>query len=421
MQFHKKILPSGIRLITVPIKDSNTVTALILTETGSKYENENQMGMSHFLEHMCFKGTKKRPTAMDISRELDSLGSQSNAFTSHEYTGYYARAQYKALDQIFDVVSDMYLNPTLSADELEKEKNVIVEELNMYEDMPHRNVHDIFMELLYGDQPAGRNIAGTIQSVRSTTAEAMKAYHGRYSAPATVVVISGAFDQNHVEELVGKTFANIPQTAVVPKVKVIESQDKPGLKLKYRKTDQAHLILGLRTFDLFDPRNSTLEVLSQILGGGMSSRLFQSMREERGLGYYVRAGKDTYTDHGYMAVSAGVTTSRVAEAIEVIIAELKKFKDVLVSEEELNRVKQHIIGNMYLELEGSEELASFYGGQEIVRKPILTPAEIEAKIKAVTAADIQKLAQEFFVTKNLNLAIISQHENPEEFEKLLVL
>lgn len=419
MKFNKKVLPSGIRLIAVPLADSNTVTVLILTEIGSKYEKENESGISHFLEHMCFKGTLKRPKAMDITRELDGLGAQYNAFTSHEYTGYYAKSQAQELPKIFDVVSDIYLNSTIPAEEVERERKVIIEEINMYEDLPQRNVHDVFMELLYGNQPAGRSIVGSIKTVSAITPEALKEYSRRYVGENTVVVVSGKFEESQVDELMIKHFSSVLAVPCAKKEAVVEKQDGAKISLKYRKTDQAHIVVGVRTFDIYDKRNITLNVLTSILGGGMSSRLFQVMREERGLGYYVRAGKDGYTDHGYVAVSAGVAIDRVHEAIEVIMSEFRKIKDTLVTSEELERVKKYIVGNMYLELEGSDELASFYGEKEVLRKPLITPAEIEEQVKSVTAEDIKKLAEEIFITKNLNMAMISSHEKSDEFKKLL--
>ena len=391
-----------------------------MTDTGSKSETKEQSGLSHLLEHMCFKGTTKRPTAADISRYLDGLGAEYNAFTSHEYTGYYARAQAQKLPDILDVVADIYTNPALPATELEQEKKVIIEEINMYEDMPNHHVGDLFMELMYGDQPAGRNIAGTADSVRAITPEQLKAYHREhYTAAASTVVVAGKFHEATIVAAVEQAFSQLPQTTAPAKVAVTESQNAPAIKSLFRQTDQAHLILGVRTFSTFDPRNRALGLLAQILGGGMSSRLFQEMREKRGLGYYVHASKDSFADHGTLSVSAGVSKDRVTEALEVIIAEFKRLKTELVDATELERTKEYVIGHLYLGLEGSQELANLFGGQEVMHKPLQTPEQIEQEIRAITAQQIQKIAQDIFITEHLNLALIGPFKESAEFARTL--
>ncbi len=422
MQFNRHELPNGLRVITIPMIDNPTVTVLVLAEAGSKYETKEVSGISHFLEHMCFKGTEKRPKAIDISRELDSIGSQYNAFTSHEYTGYYARAQARQLPEILDVISDIYLGSTLPIAEIEKEKGVVIEEINMYEDMPHKNVHDLYLELLYGDQPAGWNIAGTRESVTALTREKMSAYRSEhYVGAGTVIVVSGAIDETKVLADITQKFSNISTGAKQGKSVVKEFQSAPQIKVKYRATDQTHVVLGFRTFDTYDPRNPALEVLANILGGGMSSRLFQTLREERGLGYYVSAHRDSYTDHGNLTISAGVAVSKIEEALKVIMDECKLLKEKGVTAEELAHVKEYITGNMFLELESSEDLAHFYGIQEILKKPILNANDIEKKIRAVTVEDIAAVAAQIFDSAKLNLAIVGPYKDGSAFEKLLII
>lgn len=420
MQYHKKTLANGIRVITVPMKDNPTVTVLVLVGTGSKYETKKENGISHFLEHMCFKGTEKRPNARAISGELDALGSQYNAFTGQEYTGYYAKSDSKHFKQIFDVVSDVYLHSTFPEKEIEKEKGVIVEEINMYEDMPHRHVHDLFMGLLYGDQPAGWNIAGTRDNVRAFTREDFVRYHAAHYVPeATVVIVAGKVNEEEVLTEVDRVFGQKDSKKKEAKLAVAESQSKPELLLEYKATDQTHLVLGVRTFDIYDKRNTILTVLAAILGGGMSSRLFIKLREEMGSAYYVRAENDAYTDHGVFTVSAGVTNSRVTEVMEGILAECSRLKTDLVEDEELTKVKEYLSGTMKLELESSDAWASFYGGQEVLNRPVQSPEQIEQDLRAVTKEEVREMAKMLFTNERLNAALIGPFRSETHFLEAL--
>lgn len=420
MTYTKTKLKNGLRVITVPMKDNPTVTVLVLVETGSKYETKSKNGISHFLEHMCFKGTEKRPTAHSISAELDGLGSQYNAFTGTEYTGYYAKSDAKHFKQVFDIVSDIYLNSTFPEAEMEKEKGVIVEEINMYEDMPHRHVQDLFTTLLYGDQSAGWNIAGTRENVRAMTREDFVSYKKAHYVPkATTVIVAGKVKEKDVEKEIERVFGSLKSAPKADKLPVKEKQTKAAALVQYKKTDQTHLVLGVRAFDAYDKRLPAMSVLSTILGGGMSSRLFIRLREELGVCYYVRAGQDTSTDHGFFEISAGVTNDRTEEVIREILRECARMKNEPVSPEELAKAKEYMVGNMKLELEASDAWANFFGGQEVMRKKIQTPEDIEKKIRAVTAKQVQDLAKEIFVNSHLNLALIGPYEDSAKFLPLL--
>ncbi len=420
MQYTKTKLKNGLRVITVPMQDNPTVTVLVLVETGSKYETKRKNGISHFLEHMCFKGTEKRPTAHAISAELDGLGSQYNAFTGQEYTGYYAKSDSKHFKQIFDVVSDIYLNSTFPEAEMEKEKGVIVEEINMYEDMPHRHVQDLFTELLYGDQPAGWNIAGTRENVRAMTRSDFVEYKQAHYVPkATTVIVSGHVKEKAVLAEAERVFGHIKSAPKSDKKPTKDTQSKPAVRIQHKKTDQTHLVLGVRSFEVYDKRNSAVAVLATILGGGMSSRLFIKLREELGVAYYVRASNDASTDHGAFQISAGVSNDRVQEVVGEMLAECAKFTRDLVPKAELEKAKEYLVGNMKLELESSDAWANFYGGQEVLRKKIEGPDDVERRIRRVTAKDIQAVAQEIFTDKHLNLALIGPFEDTEVFLKTL--
>ncbi len=420
MHFTKKVLKNGLRVITIPMKDNPTATVLVLVEAGSKYEDKKVNGISHFLEHMCFKGTIRRPKAIDISKELDSLGSQYNAFTAQEFTGYYAKSDAKHFSKIFDIVSDIYLNSTFPDAELQKEKGVIIEEINMYEDMPQRHVQDLMMKLLYGDNPAGWNIAGEEKNILKMKRDDFITYKKAHYLPeATVLIVAGAITEKEVMNEVNKIFRTMKRGRKVGKVKVKERQKKPQVLINFKKTDQTHFVLGVRSLNLFSRKNTVLLVLGGVLGGGMSSRIFQKLREEMGVGYYVRAYNDAYTDHGFFQISAGVDNKRIKEVIRAVLDECNKLKNEKVNEEELQKVKEYLIGNMKLSLESSDDIANFFGGQELLKREIKSAEEKMEKIRKITAKEIQNLANNIFKNNKLNLAIIGPFKEKEKFIKIL--
>ena len=420
MNYTKKKLKNGMKIITIPMKENPTTTVLVLVETGSKYENKNNNGISHFLEHMCFKGTSRRPSAFDITKELDGIGAQYNAFTGQEYTGYYAKSDYKNVDTILDVVSDMYLNPIFPEKEIEKEKGVIIEEINMYQDLPQRMVWDEFHKLLYGDTPAGWNIAGTKENVQKIKRTDFIDYRSKhYVASATTVIVAGKINEKDVFKKVSKAFKDIGKWKKDDKEKVMECQKTPQVSLYYKDTDQTHLILGVRSFNTYNKYNPIMMVLDAVLSGGMSSRLFQKLRDEMGICYYVGAENNEYTDHGFFSVFAGVDSKRIKEAITVILSEMNKIKNNLVKQEELNKAKQYLIGNLNLGLESSNSLALYYGMQEVLKKEIKKPEDVIKEIKAVTAEEIKFVVERIFKDEGLNLAIVGKFKDDKEFKEIL--
>lgn len=422
MNFTHKKLTNGLTLMTVPMKDNLSVTVLVMVRTGSKYETKENNGLSHFLEHMMFKGTTKRPKPSDIAIELDSIGSQSNAFTGHEFTGYFAKAEPKHLSTIIDVVSDIYLNSVFAQTEIDKEKGVIVGEINMYEDLPQHVAHKIFMETLYGDQPAGWDILGPKKNILKINRDDFQKYwKDHYVASATTVIVSGNFDEKTIEQDIEKAFVGTSTESKHDKVPVVEIQTKPNLTIKQKETDQTHMVLGVRAFNASDPRLMQLKVLSVVLGGGMSSRLFQKLREEMGVGYYVRSGVDEFTDHGYLAVSTGIDTTRIVEVVKVILEEFKKLTTDLVPQDELQKSKDFMIGNMFLGLESSDSLAEYYVVQDMLGEEIITPTQVAEKIRNVTAEEIQLVAQEIFTNEKLNMAAVGNITNAEEIKNTFSL
>ena len=422
MHFHKTIFPNGLRLITIPMKNHPTVTVTVLVEAGSKYETKPISGISHFLEHMCFKGTLLRPKPIDIVKELDSIGAQYNAFTAQEFAGYLAKADKRHFRTILDVVSDIYLNSSLPPAEIEKEKGVIVEEIKMYQDLPPRHVGDVLLSLLYGDQPAGWDVAGNEQTVRAVSREKLAKYRSAHYVPcATVVVVAGDVSLSEARVATSAAFAHTKKEMKTGKKAVIEKQKAPKIKIEYKKTDQVHLALGIRTVAVGHADLDALKVMTCVLSGGMSSRLFQKMRDELGICYYVNGSQNSFTDHGFLDVSAGVPLARFSEALAAILAELRRLKEEPVSANELKRVKNYLSGTLLLSLETSDSVADFYGAQEILHRPLRTPEEVLRRIGTVTGDDITRVARKYLTNARLNLASIGPQKDTKELKKLLHL
>ncbi|MDB5266855.1 MAG: peptidase protein [Parcubacteria group bacterium] len=410
------------RVMVVPLKDTNTATVLALVEAGSKYETKDKNGISHFLEHMCFKGTTKRPTSLLINAELDGLGAQHNAFTSEEFTGYYAKAEASKLSQIVDVISDMYLDPIFPEADMQKEKGVIIQEISMKEDNPQRLIHSVFKNLVYGDQPAGWTILGPKKNIQKMKREDFVEYRKKhYVAKATTVVVAGKVEASKAFNMIEKAFKNISTDKKHQKLKARDEQKTPRILIKKKDTDQTHLILGFRTFDTYDKRNETLSVMNGVLSGGMSSRLFHKLRDEMGACYYVYSYVDDQTDHGHLAIGTGIEDKRLIEVVGVLLSQCKKLAEELVSPEELRKVKDHMIGGLYLGLETSDALAEFYGFQEVIKRKLKTPEEMKADIEKVKAEDIRKLAREIFKDAGLNLALIGRAKEAQKLKKILTL
>lgn len=420
--FKKTTLKNGLRIITVPQKNTRAVTILVLVGTGSKYEKKEINGISHFLEHMYFKGTKKRPSSLAIAETLDKVGGIYNAFTGEEYTGYFAKVSILHFELALDWASDIFLNSTLPEKEVEKEKGVIIEEINMRYDHPIEYVHILWMKLLYGDQPAGWDIAGTKESVSGINRESLIDYmNSQYVASNTIISIAGNIEEEFALRKARKYFSKIKKTEPKGKPGVKEQQDRPNLLLETRKTDQTHLFLGVRAFNLFHPQRYSQELTAIILGGMMSSRLFEEIRSKLGIAYYVSTGSEVNSDTGFFSTQAGFDNKQVERGISTILKEYKKISQKKVPATELKKAKDYLKGKTTLLLESSDARASFYAGQELLEKEILTPEEIFAKIDKVSSEDILKLSKEIFKPEKLNLALIGPFENKRQLRKLLIL
>lgn len=423
MNYKRTILPNGLRVITVPMPSFESATVLVMVGAGSRYETKQNNGISHFLEHMAFKGTQKRPSAIEISGLIDGIGGEFNAFTGKETTGYYVKSQSTHVELVIDLLSDMLQHSLLDPVEIDKEKGVIIEEINMYEDTPARKLGDIYEQLLYGDTPMGWDIAGTKDVIRSITREDFQKYMGSlYSPDNMTVVLAGGIDTEATEKLVEKYFGSMSRFETIKAEKVVESQTKPAFLLKKKTTEQVHFGVGVRTIALDHPDRYLLDVLASIMGGGMSSRLFHEIRERRGLAYYVRAHSDNAVDSGTLVATAGVDPNRAEEAVKVMLEELDKIrKPGNITDEELKKAKEYMKGHFVLDLEDSRSVAAHFAQEEILEKHVDTPEEVIAKIDAVHLDQVQGVATKYLVNETLNMAIIGNFESGEKFENLLHL
>ncbi|MBU1178407.1 insulinase family protein [Patescibacteria group bacterium] len=418
--FTKHKLSTGLRVITAPMKNTKTVTLLIVFGVGSKYENTHNAGVSHFLEHMFFKGTKKRPNPKIITEYLEEIGGEYNAFTSKEYTGFYAKVASQHTKRAFDMISDILLHSKFAATDIGREKGVILEEMRMYQDTPMSYVGDVFEECMYGDQPAGRSIIGSEKTIKGMKRQDFIDYYQQhYTVSNTVVCVAGNINEDRALDLVGQYFKDIPKKTMGRRQRVKESQRQPACSLHQKDTDQAHVVLGFRAYDIFDSRKYPLGLLSVILGGGMSSRLFMSVREKLGLAYYIGCDNQTYTDSGYLGVHAGLDKSKIAKALQVILAEFAKVRDKGISQKELKKAKEYIKGKTLMGLETSDNYASWLTMQEVLMRKTQTIAEKFAKIEKVTATDIQRVAKQVITSSKLNLAVIGPYKEEDKFKKLL--
>lgn len=415
----KKTLSNGLRVITAPIKGTKTVTVLVLVGTGSKYESKKLNGISHFLEHLFFKGTTKRPTTKALTEELDRVGASYNAFTGKEYTGYWVKVDSSHTKLALDIVSDMLINSKFEADEIEREKGVVIEEMMMYHDNPMQFVPELFEDLLYGDQPAGWDILGTTATIRAMKRGDIVGYkNDHYSGKNVVVCVAGNMKGN-TGDLVEKYFKSLDSGEHKGKSAVKESQSKPGTLVRFKKTDQAHIMLGVRTYDRSHKDQVVLKILSVILGGNMSSRLMISIREKLGIAYYISASAEKYTDSGYLAAHAGITASKLEVAVKQIINEFAKIRDEKVDAKELKKAKEFIKGKTLISYEASDAVASFYAERAVLDGKTTEVSKLFKEIDAVTAADVQRVAKDIFTNDKLNLAIIGPYKSANEFKKLL--
>jgi predicted Zn-dependent peptidase len=420
--FERQTLPNGLRLLTAPIDHAQSVSCFIMLAAGSRYETPDTNGIAHFAEHMFFKGTERRPTARDIGTEIDGIGGEFNAFTGKEYTGYYVRCAGENRSLALDVLVDMLRHSKFDPDEIEREKGVIVEEMNMYFDTPRDYISGVYDSLLYGDQPLGWDIIGRKETVRAATRETFLDYAGHwYRSPRMVVGVAGQVGEGleaEIERLLGDVESG---KTGEPQPARVQENGAARVKIHTKTSDQAHLCLGVPSYPLVHPDRYSLQLLSTVLGTGMSSRLFTEVRERRGLAYYVYAANHSYTDTGSLYSQAGVDIERIDEAITTIVAELRKIADEAVPADELEKARNVAKGRFVLQIESPHGLIVFGLRREVLEGAATEPEEVLAGLDAVTAEDVQRVAQDVIGGHGLNLAVIGPFEQTEQerFEQLL--
>jgi predicted Zn-dependent peptidase len=415
--FERFQLGNGLRVLTAPMPHAQSVSCFLMLAAGSRYETPETNGIAHFAEHMFFKGTERRPTARDVAGEIDSIGGEFNAFTGKEYTGYYVRCAAATRDTALDVLVDMLRNSRFDPTEIEREKGVIIEEMNMYYDTPRDFIGGVYESLLYGDQPLGWDIIGRKETVRGATRETFLDYTDTWYRPNRMVVgvggQVGADVQEKLEALLGDME---PGNAGHPEP--VRENGAGRVKVHTKQSDQAHVVLGVRSRPLVDPDRYVLQLLATVLGGGMSSRLFTEVRERRGLAYYVYGMNHAYTDAGSLYAQSGVDIKRIDEAVSTIVEQFRLLADEPVPADELEKARNFAKGRFVLQLESPHGTIMFGLRREVLEGRADEPADVLAALDAVTAEDLQRVAREI-VDSGFHLAVIGPFDDPARFEQLV--
>ena len=416
--FERHTLSNGLRVLTAPQPHAQSVSCVVMLAAGSRYETAETNGIAHFAEHMFFKGTDRRPTARDIAGEVDGIGGEFNAFTGKEYTGYYVRCAAATRDTALDVLVDMLRNSSFDPDEIEREKGVIAEEMNMYFDTPRDFIGGAYENLLYGDQPLGWDIIGRKETVRGATRQTFLDYVDTWYRPERMVVgVGGQVGEGllpRLEELLGDLEPR-PTGSPAP---VELSANGSRVKVHTKASDQAHLVLGVRSRPLVDPDRYVLQLLATVLGGGMSSRLFTEVRERRGLAYYVFGTNHSYTDAGSLHAQSGVDINRIDDAVTTIVEQFRLLASAPVPADELEKARNFAKGRFVLQLESPHGTVMFGLRREVLEGRATEPTEVLAALDAVTAEDIQRVAQDV-LESGFRIAVIGPFDDAARFEQLL--
>lgn len=418
---HKKItLPNNLRIITDKLPSTKAVTILILAGAGSRYETKKISGISHFLEHMFFKGANKYKNTKEVSEAIDSIGGDFNAFTGKEYAGYYVKAASDQIEVAMDVLSDMLLHAKFAPHEIDKERGVILEEYNMYQDTPMYQIGWDFEKLVFGDQPLGRDQIGTPEFIKSVTQKQFQQYKNELYTPDNIVLtLAGDVDEDKHMPLLEKYFKFDDQKKAYP----FKKYDRPAkgdlVYLHDKKTEQAHVVVGGESYEETHDLHWAEKLLGIILGGNMSSRMFLNVREAHGLCYYISTSSDNFVDTGIFSTSAGVQVERIDDAIKAIVEEYAKIRKSKVPEEELQKAKNYMKGKMVLRLEDSEQQAHLLGKYELLHGSIMSPAQIMKALDAVTVEQIHAVAKDILAPDKLRIGVIGPYDNKARFEKML--
>jgi len=415
--FERRELRNGLRVLTAPMPQAQSVSCFVMLAAGSRYESAETNGIAHFAEHMFFKGTERRPSARDIAGEIDAIGGEFNAFTGKEYTGYYVRCAAETRDVALDVLVDMLRHSKFDQEEIEREKGVIVEEMNMYYDTPRDFVGGVYESLLYGDQPLGWDIIGRKETVRAATRETFTDYLDSWYVPERMVVgvggrIGDGLDEK-LEELLGDLQRRETGTALP-----VAAANRGRVKVHTKDSDQAHLVLGVRSRPIDDPDRYVLQLLATVLGGGMSSRLFTEVRERRGLAYYVFGTNHAYTDTGSLYSQAGVDINRIDDAVSTIVEQFRLLASEPVPPDELEKARNFAKGRFVLQLESPHGTIMFGLRREVLEGRAEEPQAVLDALDTVTAEDVQRVAQEI-LDDGPYLAVIGPFDDAGRFEQLL--
>ncbi|HUG14607.1 MAG TPA: pitrilysin family protein [Thermomicrobiales bacterium] len=418
--YQKTTLENGARVVTSTMEHVHSASITFNYNIGSRYEPDEHAGISHVLEHMLFKGTERRPDPAQISGDIESVGGILNAATGRESTNYWAKTPSTHLEMAFDVLADIVRNSTIPEDELEKERGVIFEEIRGIVDTPDDLVHDIIDEVIWDNQPVGRSIIGTEETVGAISASDLRDYLKRYYRPDRLVIAaSGKIDHEQVVALAEHHLGDMEPGGNIEFSPTEQRQTGPRVRLVNRPTEQAHLCLGHPALPYTDERRYTQGMIDAILSSGMSSRLFQEIREKRGLVYSVYGYYRQYVDAGQGVVYAGTDLARIGETIDAILVELNRLRADRVPEDELNRTKELRKGRILMGMEDSRSVAGWIGSQELTFGEILTPDEVMERIDAVRSDDMLELAREIIREDALNLAVVGPYDDIDAFQSML--
>jgi len=407
LDFAETRLPNGIRVATSAMPNIESVAIGVWVGVGGRYEDKRISGVSHFIEHLLFKGTKSR-SAKEISQAIEGRGGYFNAFTQEESTCYYARISAEHSTNVLEILSDMYLNPRFAAEEIDKERGVITEEIMMYKDQPQQLVQEVLGELLWVDHPLGRPLIGTTDTVSRMKREQILAFkRSKYVTKNTLVVFAGKVDHDRCAKQVARILGKVPKTGGPRYAPVSRAIGQRHTLVMAKNIEQTHVALGFRVFGRHDKRRYALKMLSIILGENMSSRLFQVVRERHGLAYSIHSSAQLFEETGVLDVQAGVDRDRIPKAIELTLGELARIKDKLVSESELRRAKDYAIGQMRIGLESTSNQMMWVGENIMSYDRFIQPEEVLGKVEAVTREDIHRVAQDVFHRSNLSVAMIT--------------
>ena len=420
--YQKTTLDNGLRVLTSAMPHTRSASILIFYKVGARYEPKEISGISHYIEHMLFKGTHKRPTAQEISEAIEGLGGSLNAATGREYTSYSAIVPSQHFALALDVLTDMLRNSRFDEEEVEHERAVITEEINGTLDSPPDIVNQVLDEIMWGDQPIGRPIAGTRETVEAITRGQMLDYMaGHYLPGANLVSVAGNIEHEQVVDAVRASLGAAPSGPVPIYTPAINDQTSQRMRIFNKDTEQAQICIGMPALSYTDPDRYVQQMLDGVLGSGMSSRLFVEIREKRALAYSVASYVESYKDIGAFILYAAVDNERVESCIQGMLHELDRMRQTPVPVEELNKVKEYHKGHMLLALESSRSVAAWGGRQELLLDRIYSVDEVIERIDAVTPEDVQKLAQRIFQEQLLSLSMVGPFDDEERFRHLLQL